>query len=65
MSVRQQFLVEHDFAEAPGAELERLQPEIQAVFEEPVLQLQVLRRQEGAFGPENGLQLFHGRLTGL
>ncbi len=59
MAIRQQFLVEHDFAETPGAKLERLQPEIQTVFEEPVLKLQVLRCQESAFGPENGLQLFH------
>ena len=55
LPVGQQFLVEHDFVEAPGAELQRLYPEVHAVFQELVLKLQMLGRQKSAFAPKNGL----------
>ena len=56
----QQLLIDHNFVESPGAEPERLNPEVHTVFKELILQLQVLRRKESAFAPQDGLQLFHG-----
>ena len=52
-------LVEDQLAEAPGAELKRLQAEIQRVLDKPVLHLQMLRSEKRAFGPDDRLQLFH------
>jgi hypothetical protein len=44
--------------------LEGLQAKIEAVFDEPVLRLQVLGGEEGTFCPQNWLQLLHSVPTG-
>ena len=55
MSCRQLFLVNSQFAEAPRAELQRLQTELEGIFNEPVLYLEMLRGQERAFRPDDRL----------
>ena len=56
---RQGVLVDFEPAEAPGAELQRLQAELQDTFREAVLNLHVLRAEKSAFGPDYGLKLSH------
>ena len=45
--------------EAPGPERQAVQVELQQVFEEAVLQLEMLRTEESAFGPDHRLQSLH------
>ena len=52
--------VANDIAETPRAEVEALHAELHQAFQEAILNLQVLWRQKGAFGPNDGLELLHG-----
>ncbi len=56
---RQRRLVDTQMPEAPGAERERLQVELQGFLEKPVLALQVLGIEEGPLGPNNRFQPPH------
>ena len=46
-------------SEAPGPERKAVQVKLEQVFEEAVLQLEVLRTEESAFGPDHRLQSLH------
>src|SRR5208283_2160284 len=59
LPLSQQLPIDRQFAEAPRAKLERLQPEVESIFEKAILQLEVLRGQERALGPENWFELLH------
>ena len=59
LAQREGFLIDDDLAEPPGAELKGGQAEVYAVLEEAILELEVLRGEEGSLGPEDGLELFH------
>ena len=55
----QGFLVDAQAAESPGAELQGLHAELQDAFDEAVLDLQMLRAEERALGPDDRLQDAH------
>ena len=57
-------LINDEFTESPGAELQRLQAEIKRVLDKPVLRLQVLGSEERPLGPDHRLQLLHKIPTG-
>ena len=55
----QRFAADLQGTEAPGPERQAVQVELEQVFEEAVLQLEVLRTEESAFGPDHRLQSLH------
>ena len=56
-------MIDLQLLKAPGTKIERLQLKSQRIFDEPILNLQVLRREERAFRPDHRLQSCHIALT--
>ena len=55
----QLLLIDHQLGKPPRAEPQSFEAELQRVFKEPVLQLEVLRGKERAFGPDDRLKTLH------
>jgi hypothetical protein len=57
--VRQRFLVDFEADHAPIRKQGDIEPELQALFQKVVVNLEVLRRQEHSFRPDDAPQVFH------
>src|SRR5580704_3138159 len=64
IALRQGLLIDLQIEEAPRPEIQPSQAKLQTTLDIAVARLQVLRREEGAFRPDDRLKLAHGlRLT--
>src|SRR5207247_7985378 len=59
----QLFLIQLEPPQPPRPERQRIQVKLQRVFQEPVLELEVLGREKSALGPNDGLQSLHMHST--
>src|SRR5580704_12174137 len=60
ITLRQGLLIDLQIEESPRPEIQPFQAKLQATLDIAVACLQVLRREKGAFGPDDRLKLAHG-----
>ena len=62
-TIAEGFGIDLERAESPGTERKRLELEVQHVLQEPILNLQVLRAEEGPLRPDDRLESLHLQST--